>query len=289
MVKRIPLRTTEAPLLRVMVCYSAHLGLTCSLTIAAFIDRPALPLPNGFGVRRQRRLSVTMPGSLFPRSESLEPENATPAAPQLARHVSFASTPLELSRRHHSNGDRLHHPVPFGESELEVDSVPSEQDSPLLRCSTSLKASSSQVDGSRGTSASLPNSTASSSSATSPRSPSRSPSENRVWGEGAQPSMDEPSISPTRKDKGKGKAMDDPFLNMDPNISGVIRFRGKQKELDDAREEFLRRERNVEQQGQPLEDSKVQRQDKLKIRMLEQEIEKLKAEVIQAAHQINTY
>jgi hypothetical protein len=94
--------------------------------------------PNAFTGRRQRRMSVTMPGSLFPRSESLEPDEGTPGpAPDNSTRVHFAATPAELSRRYQTSGgdeagpSRL--PIPFPQLHLEVEGAPPEQGSPLGR------------------------------------------------------------------------------------------------------------------------------------------------------------
>jgi hypothetical protein len=247
---------------------------------------PSSSFSNAFVNRRQRRLSITMPGSLFPRSESLEPEETPAAVPNTSRHVTFAATPLEISRRYqtlHDLGEAgsSQLPIPFTPSHLEVEGAPAEQDSPLDRRGVkSVKAALGRFhvdENDADPSIMLPKSTVSPSKAPSEPSPSRSPSRDKGKGRAVDPSP-ERALSPSRVDKGKGKAVNDPFLDMDSNVSGVIRYRGKQKELDDAREEFRRNELRWEQAGQGDEDES-RKQDKLRIRMLEDEIEKLKAEV----------
>jgi hypothetical protein len=282
--------TTTLPLanirlrLRSLVRGSIYLCLI-SLTICPpAAHTPAPSNPNVFTARRQRRLSVTMPGSLFPRSESLEPEVPTPAAaPSLARHVSFAATPVEVSRRYRTNdnseGGPSQGPVPFSEAELELDGVPPEQDSPLLtRGAKSVKTAVGQFhldEDEADASIMLPNPSLSPVRTAAEHSPVRSPERTAPATE-ASPGDE---ASPVRLDKGKGRATEDPFLDLDPNVSGVIRYRGKQKELDDARAEFRQHE---ERRGHADHEHQVEgphEQDKRRIQMLEREIETLKAEV----------
>jgi hypothetical protein len=216
-------------------------------------------------------MSITMPGSLFPRSGSLEPDS-TPAAPELARHIQWAATPLEVSRKYQSSRDlsiagssRL--PIPYGSADLEIEGVPPVQDSPLGRKGVkSVKDAVSQFatgDEEVDPSIMLPN-LGTSPSRVAVMSPERRPPHSKGKGRVMEPSPAKaiPSL-----------VNDDPFLDVESDSSGVLRARAKQKELDVAREEFAR-------SGDiTVEDADQRSQDKLKIQLLEDEVRRLTAEV----------
>lgn len=94
--------------------------------------------------------------------------------------------------------------------------------------------------------------------------------------------QDIPSAT-SRKDKGKARAIDiSPVEN--PDSSGYLRVRGKERELVVAREELHENERRRENydEGESSFLEKAERgrdSDKARIRMLEEEIARLKDEV----------
>lgn len=91
---------------------------------------------------------------------------------------------------------------------------------------------------------------------------------------------DRPRIS--TRDKGKGKAMDEVLVldAWDGDTSGEVRVRGKERELVAAREEQERHERRREKEKDLNEEADREKTvDKERIRMLEDEIMRLKEEV----------
>lgn len=76
--------------------------------------------------------------------------------------------------------------------------------------------------------------------------------------------------------KGKGRAVDD---FMDGDTSGHIRVRGKERELVAAREEQRRNEKRRATEADARDVEKEKNSDKERIRMLEEEIMRLKDEV----------
>jgi len=168
-----------------------------------------------------------MPGSLFPRSPSLVPEED--------RHVRFES---EIPR-----------PRP---------TLPSTQQSPLRRMNLepSVKAAVDRFrlsEDDAGPSILLP-------------SPTRLPAAVAVT---RRPSFDTGRIPLELHPEPE-----------DGNISGEIRVKGKQKELIAARAEQQENERRrITSEGDKEERDKENARDKERIRMLEQEISRLKEEV----------
>lgn len=84
-------------------------------------------------------------------------------------------------------------------------------------------------------------------------------------------------------DKGKARAIefDDDFL--DPNLSGVLRVKGKERELSTMREDLeLREQRMMDHQGGEMSFllmEEERNQDKERIQKLEEEIARLQQEV----------
>jgi hypothetical protein len=229
-----------------------------------------------------------MPGSLFPRSESLEPDEGTPGpAPDNSTRVHFAATPAELSRRYQTSGGDEAGPsrltIPFPQLHLEVEGAPPEQDSPLgKKRVASTKAAAGQTNPEVAAEGSLSispdNSVSPPATHTVSVSPERSLS---CAGSPAHSTEFSPQrlSAHTQLDKGKGKAIDNSLFDVDAETSGVIRFRGKQKELDDALEEYRRNEQHREQVGSISNENDPHHGDQLKIRMLEEEVRSLRAEV----------
>lgn len=198
------------------------------------------PLPRAL----KRKLSISMPGSLFPRSPSLEPEHS----PTIEREqrVRFASTIPDSPHPHFSR-------------------------------------------------ISKPQSAVSPSPPSTPRHKKQfDPTVQAAVGrfkEDADPSILLPKMQTSPHavhqcsgvDKGKGIAIE-VIPTEDGETSGILRVRGKEKELVAVREDLNKNERRLERtdvtESSFLEQIKQDRdRDKEKIRMLEGEIERLKKEV----------
>jgi hypothetical protein len=239
-----------------------HQGRSISLTLLTTDEHPRtdsrrIPSPPPLPRALKRRPSMIMPGSLFPRSPSVEPEHhnnasnreqrvrfssntpKSPGAPAQNPTTELPSTP----RRRSNKGSSVRSAVDkFSVGEHDADPsilLPSPKKSPLAVGTT-------QYISSRRAEQDLPSAT-------------------------------------SRKDKGKARAIDfSPVEN--PDSSGYLRVKGKERELLAAREELhaneRRREIYDEAESSFLDEEEHGRDsDKARIRMLEEEIARLKDEV----------
>ncbi|KAF9818776.1 hypothetical protein IEO21_02556 [Rhodonia placenta] len=215
-------------------------------------SRTPPPLP---ALLQSRRAAATMPGSLFPRSESLQPDlmSSPPVAPFAGRSV-----PL-----------RTPSPIPRATRATREKTTRSEQDE---RASDDTETDRGRVVAEN---ADVPDKTRkrnARSKSRNRRDESRSRDGNtkekarNVHAEDARDESDETEVEgaswATSKGKGKERAHD---------TSGEIRVRGKERELHAAREAQLRNE--------PGSDDEERERDKQRIRMLEEEIVRLRAQL----------
>ncbi|KAF8958337.1 hypothetical protein BDZ97DRAFT_1762219 [Flammula alnicola] len=203
---------------------------------------------------------MTMPGSLFPRSPSMEPE-AKSLASEHAQHVRFSSKiPL-------SPAPGPSHPSGSTPSSSRHPSSPG---TPRRRShlASSVKSAVDKFhigEEDADPSILLP-------------SPKKSPQ--YVHSRRAEPEHAPPISS---VNKGKGRAVDLVSAH-DPDSSGFLRVQGKEKELVAAREELNRRRRSLDDDnGEEFRLEQVERdreRDRARIRMLEEEIARLKEELL---------
>ena len=204
-----------------------------------------LPSPRPLPLAIKRSSSISMPGSLFPRSPSIEPDTS---ATEREQRVRFASKTLDSPAPHFSprkSGSSF-----SSESRSSTTTLSSPSTPRRPKHSDSVKAAVARFQDDADPHILLPN------SKSSPRALGHT--ENSI-------------------DKGKGRAVECGELN-------ISRMKGKEKELVAARQELDRTERRLESGNDvelhPLEETKRGRnRDKEKIRALEEEIERLKQEV----------
>lgn len=222
----------------------------------------------------KRKRSVTMPGSLFPRSPSIEPE-PTPAPPMKTdeRHVHF--TPR-------SNDAQPLYPVVTPMESIAERSYSQDledEDNPFLserRTPAQLDRITSNSDDAKRFLDDFNLSPRSSPTPESP-APARTAPPRRLLLE--SPIDLPPSPLPlSAKAKGKQKAVE-----VDDSLSGdtsqVLRFRGKERELQEAKEEQWRKEQD---RGDDPETSimlQEREQDKERIKQLEAEVIALRKQV----------
>ena len=202
----------------------------------------------------RRRSSVSMPGSLFPRSPSTEPD-ADLSAVEKEQRVRFAlhasdpqtpqkqksSKPLDGSASP-SGSSRRHSQIAYSSVKTAVDKFHIGEDD----------ADPSIL---------LP-------------SPKRSPHV-LVPSRNLQSRISSPSAVVTKR-KGKDHSLE--FVSDDcGDASGFLRVKGKEKELIASREELYENERRDNEA--PSLSAEQAAHDKIRIKMLEEEIEKLKQEV----------
>lgn len=209
---------------------------------------------------RKRAGSITMPGSLFPRSPSLDLDPSF--VPLSSGHVRFAQLHARPEELQPKSGPSRH------------DSIPPSSSPPTH---SPVKAAIQRFDGDKSADPSmlLP---------ISPRSPS---SRNRA--KGTRPCLDKSPTSFSSEAKGKQRAVDltneeDDFL--EPGISGDTQVRGKEHELKKAIQQQLenetRRERQATEEPADFNSHEAERErerDKERILQLEEEIRLLKEEV----------
>lgn len=216
-------------------------------------DEDPAPLPLPRALRRQP--SVTMPGALFPRSPSMDPE--APAA--VARHVHFPTKPTYFD---------YEVPVPGPSSPPERPQLPS-----------------SIPRGSRSRAASVSETSVRLSQQDGVDVVSSGPSwkgKGRQRANAADVFLESEASSPPRPTgtgRGEDHTSDAGSERTGVDTSGEIRVRGKERELSAAREERRAREQWWESEVETtlIREEKVEYQDKIK--RLEEEVQWLKAEV----------
>ena len=223
------------------------------------------PPKSQFSRSLKRRLSVSMPGSLFPRSPSLEPD-ADPSSAEKEQHVRFA---LHVSEPLNPPPSPQRRP-----KSKSMDGSASTTESPRRRSqiASSVKTVVDKFhigQDDADSSILLP-------------SPKRSPhalvaSRNLQSRRVSSPSS--PSAA-AMKYKSNNHSVES-FSDDCGDTSGVLRVKGKEKELVAAREEFYRnKRRDNETPALSIEQVNNDRdRDKIRIKMLEEEIERLKQEV----------
>lgn len=213
----------------------------------------------------RRRHSITMPGSLYPRPPSTEPESASEYQDEPHEHrVRFA--PGTSS------------PLPKGDLMRNSDQNSSSSSSSSWRShpasTPSVRSTLSKFDHDADPSILLPRTKVS--PGRSSKGKERDDHYFSSSFDAACPFSDRSgsmSVSP----KGKERAYDLSWDDSRASTSGALRVMNKEKELKAARETKMRRELDGDDEGARKETM----QDKIKIKMLEQEIERLKEEVLQ--------
>ncbi|KAJ7183109.1 hypothetical protein C8R46DRAFT_1065897 [Mycena filopes] len=202
------------------------------------------PLPRAL----RRRASITMPGSLYPRSASAEPESPPRHSDAEPRQVRFAPDIVSppARSRHEADSSARSFPAPFRPA-----AIPSVK-AAVERFQTGADDADPSIL--------LP----------SPKGKARAV---------VPPEDDSPRL--TSREKGKGRARD--FEEAD--TSGQVRVKGKERELSAAREEQKRNEERrwerdkMKDKQDEAERDREREKDKERIRMLEGEIQRLKNEV----------
>lgn len=247
-----------------------HAGGTARRIPDAALPPPNRPysLPNVLS----RKPSATMPGSLFPRSASLEPD-PTPAVSRLnsarpsARRVLAAKSPLYQSIKEEEEEEAdlpIKVPAAWSPGSPENPFV-IEDDAPRNR----QNVISSTEDALRFLNEQHP-SPRSSPSPMAPPTPNASKSK--------LPEDDEEDVQPSMfKSKGKERAHDSVYDFLHSDISQEIRIRGTEDELLRAREEHLRKEQ--EQDADTTSALEERERDKERIRFLEAEVTRLRSQV----------
>lgn len=210
-----------------------------------------LPLPRAL----RRRPSMTMPGALFPRSPSMDPEPSHP----VARHVHFPTKPTYFD---------YEVPLPGPSSSPERPPPPT----PMPRRSragsvgeASGRRGQEVVGGGGGGGTVLPG-----------------PSWKEKGKQRAMDPLESYASSPPRSalaGRGKFNAADVSLGPATADTSGEIRVRGKERELSAVREERRAREQQWETEAETtmIREEKVGYEDKIK--KLEEEVKWLKGEV----------
>ncbi|KAI0090205.1 hypothetical protein BDY19DRAFT_905246 [Irpex rosettiformis] len=217
----------------------------------------------------KRKASATMPGSLFPRSASIEPDPTPgPASYGLLRErtkllAAVSRTPL--------------HSVGFAKERLTtrppVTQSPGDPN-PFLGITNTLARARGVIGSTEDAKRFLEDYNPSSPSSPSPAMPLPVRGPRKSYG----PNDDETSaIVAHSKSKGKERARDADF-EWDDN-SRVLRVRGKEQELREAREEHIRKEQERELDPETTLIMEERYHDKERIRKLEAEVAWLKSQL----------
>lgn len=213
---------------------------------------------------------VTMPGALFPRSPSLDPDYASAIEEQHRVHFALG-TPNPSFR---SYSDLMREATDGSPSTFHVD-PPKVGDIPRhdptaspVRANggPSVKGAIERFADDADHSLMLPNLT------TSPGRAAPLSSPQRVDGTAEIASL-------SSKAKGKQRAMDWDYNFAEANTTGEIRVRGKEQELLEAREEHIRKEQDRELDPDQSAYFEEREKDKERIRALEAEVVQLKEQV----------
>jgi hypothetical protein len=243
---------------------------------------PSPPLPPSL----KRRQSVSMPGSLYPRSPSIMPDSPPLSTGEEGRHVRFA--PAVCSP--HSSWD-AHEAGPSRPWDIPKARTSTQQE-PMSSSSFSRRASGSQ---SSSASPLRPKSVSSVKDAVSRFTVGEADADASILlpketivvspgkGKGKEKARDGEHSSMSSREKGRGRAQELELIE----TSKEIHVQGKERELLEAREEQTMRERRWERDRDKAEDIDERRRedererekDKDRIRMLEEEIQQLKEEV----------
>ncbi|KAI0249907.1 hypothetical protein BJV78DRAFT_1224191 [Lactifluus subvellereus] len=216
--------------------------------------RQPLPIPRAL----RRRPSMTMPGALFPRSPSMDPEPSHP----VARHVHFPTKPTYFD---------YEVPLPGPSSSPERPPLPT----PMPRRSRA--GSVGEVSGRRGLEAADGGGGGGSGAALP------GPSWKEKGKQRATDPLENEGSSPPRSALAGRRRANAADVGFEPasaaDTSGEIRVRGKERELSAVREERRAREQWWEAEAETtlIREEKAGYEDK--IRMLEEEVKRLKGEV----------
>lgn len=207
----------------------------------------------------RRKPSTTMPGSLFPRSASLDPE-ATPAVhddriyPQLSQVDSYKSSSMKNQRLRNLPDLSSRSPNPFVSNK----SVPARR---VISTTEDAKRFLEEFNSS-------PPSSPTPAIPIAPRVGAPRRRSNTTGSETVSPSA-----------KGKARAQDT-GLELDlAETTRELRVRGKEQELRDAREEHVRKEQERELDPETSMIFEERQRDKQRIQSLEEEVAWLKRQV----------
>lgn len=223
---------------------------------------PVPPLPSFSNVIK-RKSSATMPGSLFPRSASLEPD-PTPGPTDYGLLRERVKPSVKPSRTpHHIN------------SKERLGTHASATPNPFLGITNTLARARGVIGSTDDAKRFLEDYNPSPPSSPSPAVPPPAKGPRKS----SSPYGQETGAAVQRQDKGKERARDDDSEWDDADDSRVIRVRGKERELRDAREEQHRKEQERGMDPETTFMLEENYRDKERIRKLEAEVAWLKSQV----------
>ncbi|KAI0926275.1 hypothetical protein AcW1_008487 [Taiwanofungus camphoratus] len=239
-------------------------------------SRSPSPSPPPLPALLRRRPSVTMPGSLYPRSESLQPDSSPPF--ENSHHVRFLSRSPSPSP--HSQTKDVVKTAKATNTEIKTRSdLRVDRSETILREHAEKPEKHINIAGR--TKEKAPQGARNNQGETTGRGkddierleddidPSRTlPSSRQRKGKGR---AEEDVVQPARVEDLAEKSTNARGKDLAWDTSGEIRVRGKERELHAAREAHLRNE--------PARDDEEREHDKRRIRMLEEEIARLKAQL----------
>jgi hypothetical protein len=247
-----------------------HANVASSSSVTQTGPSPVGPLPS-FSRATKHKATTTMPGSLFPRSASLEPD-PTPAQSNYGllreRHrapVMPSRTPLHSKERPTAITSAARSP---------------EDPNPFFGITNTLARARGVVAITDDAKRFLEDANLSPPSSPSPASASHVRSV-AVRKSPVSPCVENkrPSKSSVAKGKEKATEFDFDFDLEAADTSGMLRVRGKEHELREAREEHMRKEQERELDPDTTLIMEEREQDKERIRKLEAEVSWLKRQV----------
>lgn len=221
-----------------------------------------------------------MPGSLFPRSPSLIPDPLPQHLDDDERHVRFAPAGFSTIQSNEAGPSRPSGSQNTIRAHGEASSSCSDHADSGFRSSPSLRSRGSVSNVKDAVMRFRVDKDGADASILLPREKSLTPSKRKEKqrARGASPA------GPSSCEKGKSRALDlEPEYCHAAETSGEVRVRGKERELAEAKEGQRRKARVQrdmhDNQVEADEEEAVRNADKAKIKMLEEEILRLKAEV----------
>lgn len=228
-----------------------------------------------------------MPGSLFPRSPSLLPDSPPRYPDEDERHVRFASAGFSPIQNNSEAGPSRPRDIPRSKNTVRTRGEASS--SSWSDHAGSDPRSSSSSFRSRGSISNVKDAVmrfrvdedGADASILLPREKSLSPGKRKE----KQRVRGESPAGPSSREKGKSRALNlEPEYHHAAETSGEIRVRGKERELTEAKEEQRRKaraQRDMRDNQVEVGEEEVFRndEDKARIKMLEEEVLRLKAEV----------